>query len=149
MEVLAAGSSTATPIPYPADVATGAGMTALDGSHVLVVGGAGPNGGDPGARVFTVPCATIACTATSWQSSVLTPLALAQSFAIDRSTALVTGEDASGGMHAYRLAATSVTEVPFRVARSHARAVRLPLGTPGAGPIALVGGATTIESFIP
>ena len=59
-------------------------------------------------------------------------------------------------MHAYRLSASAVAEVPFRVPRSHARAVRLPIGTPGAGPIAVVGGdpdAGTntgyIESFIP
>ena len=145
-------SSTNGPIPfaYPSDATTGAGMTALDGTHVLVVGGGEAGAGGVGARVLTVPCgATTPCTTTPWQATLPSALTLAQALTIDTSTAFVTGEDASGAMHAYRLSATSVAEIPFRIPRSHARAVRLPLGLGSAAPIALVGGNPTIESFIP
>jgi hypothetical protein len=148
IEVLAAGALNGVAFEYTPDPTTGAGMTALDGSHVLVVGGTGATGGDGGARVFDLSCKA-ACAPTAWARSVLTPLRFAQAFAIDGASAFVTGEDASGGMHAYRLAASSVSEVPFRHARTQARAVRLPLGAPGAGPIALVGGNALIESFVP
>jgi hypothetical protein len=150
VELLAAGSTEALAMAYPIDTTTGAGMTALDGSHLLVVGGAtDPATGGAAARVFTVPCKTTACAAAPWSAALPTPLTFAQAFAIDASSAFVVGEDAKGAMHAYRLSATAAVEVPFRVPRSHARAVRLPLGSPGAGPIAVVGGATNIESFLP
>ena len=149
VELLGAGATSAIAIPYPADVTTGAGMAALDGTHLLVVGGSDGSGADPGARVFTVPCKSGACAASAWQASVLTPLALTQAFAIDASSAFVTGEDARGAMHAYRLSPMSVAEVPFRVPRSRARGIRLPFGAPGTGPVAIVGGSPTLESFVP
>jgi hypothetical protein len=151
VELLAAGSTNALAVAYPADPTTGSAMAALDGTHVLVVGGAGAGGADPGARVFTIPCNAPPCVATSWEASVLTPLSFAQAFAIDAASAFVTGEDATGAMHAYRLSSSKVAEIPFRLARSHARGLRLPLDAraPGEGPVAIVGGNPTIESFIP
>jgi hypothetical protein len=148
IEVLAAGALNGVAFEYMPDSTTGAAMAPLDSSHVLVVGGTFASGGDAGARVFNLSCKT-ACAAIGWASSVLTPLRFAQAFAIDGASAFVTGEDANGGMHAYRLAASSVSEVPFRHPRTQARAVRLPFGSPGAGPIALVGGNALIESFVP
>ncbi len=148
VEVLSPGATTSLALGYPADATAGAGVTALDSSHVLVVGGSGANG--TAARVFTLPCSVSAsCAPVLWSTALPTPLPLAQAFGIDPQTAFVTGEDPSGAMHAYRLSSSVVAEVPFRVPRSHAQAVRLPFGLPGAGPVAVVGGATSLESFIP
>ena len=65
-------------------------------------------------------------------------------FDIDATSAFVVGEDAGGAMHAYRVSANLVQEVAFKVARSHARGVRLPTGA-----IAVVGGDVNVESFVP
>ena len=120
-------------------------------ARVLVVGGMSGASGGVSARVFAVPCSatTTPCATTTWDATLPTALAFTQVFAIDAASAFVVGDDVGGTTHAYRLAATSVSEVPFRVKRSHARAVRLPLGASAAGPIAVVGGDTTVESFIP
>jgi hypothetical protein len=144
--------ATGEALGYPADPTTGSAMTVLGApgatsSNVLVVSGAG-------ARVIAVPCggSNPACAPTPWQATLPTPLALAQVFDLDASNVFVVGEDASGAMHAYTLSATTVVEIPFRLPRSHARAVRLPIGTAGAGPIAVVGGdqaGGTMESFVP
>ena len=148
------------PYDYPADFSSGAGMVPLgpDGtttsSNVLVVGGvtSGANGGVQGgtqARVITIPCGTTAgwapCSTTPWPATIPTALTFTQAFAIDSQTAFVVGDDTTGVTHAYRLTSASVAEVPFRVTRSHARAVSLPLNNA----IAVVGGDPNIESFIP
>ncbi len=145
------------PLDYPPDETTGAGMAVLGpagsgSSSVLVVGGATTSGGGSSARVLTVPCGTsttLPCAATTWPAVLPTALTFAQAFTIDPSSAFVVGEDASGAMHAYRLSQAAAVEVGFQHQRSHARAVRLPFGAPGSGPIAVVGGDPTIESFIP
>ncbi len=124
VELLAAGSTEALAMAYPIDTTTGAGMTALDGSHLLVVGGAtDPATGGAAARVFTVPCKTTACAAAPWSAALPTPLTFAQAFAIDASSAFVVGRDAKGAMHAYRLLGDGGGDRgPLRVPRSHARA---------------------------
>ncbi len=149
---------------YPADPSSGAGMVALGPpgalpSNVLVVGGMTEKSGTTemsggtAARVFTIPCGKpTPCATTTWDATIPTPLAFTQVFAIDAASAFVVGEDVGGAMHAYRLSRTSVAEVPFRVKRSHARAIQLPVGAgkaAGTGAIAVVGGDSTIESFIP
>jgi hypothetical protein len=106
-----------------------------------------------------MPCGTgttPACASTTWQVTLPTPLVSTQVFGLDATRVFVVGEDASQATHAYTLTSTTVVEVPFRVPRSQARALRLPYGTPGGGPIAVVGGdpdAGTntgyIESFVP
>ncbi len=154
-------SSTTTPIalPLPPDTTAGAGMTALDDSHVLIVGGGSASGavGGNAVRVLTVPCGTTApCQPTPWSVTLPTALTFAQAFTLDSSTVFVVGEDPSGTTHAYTLTASTAIEVPFRVPRTHARAVRLPIGPAGTGPIAVVGGqpdaganTSYIESFVP
>ena len=142
IEVLS-GPTTTTPIglPFPADPTTGAGFDALDATHLLVVGGSGTNG--TAARLYPLSC-TSSCAPTTWAAALPTPLVFTQVFAIDAASAFVVGEDASGAMHAYRLSASVAQEVPFKIPRSHARAVRLPTGG-----VAVIGGDTTMESFIP
>ncbi len=135
-ELLGAGATNATPLPYPADPTTGGGVDALDTSHALVVAGST-------ARVIDFTC-TAACTATPWTATLPTPLAFAQVFDIDSLNAFVVGEEASGVSHAFRLSASLAQEIPFKLPRSHARAVRLPLG-----PIAIAGGNAQMESFTP
>jgi hypothetical protein len=128
--------TTAIGIPYPPDATTGAGLDALDATHTLLVGGTS-------ARVVDLSC-TSSCAAVPWGATLPTPLAFTQVFAIDASSAFVVGEDASGAMHAYRMSSALVQEVAFKVPRNHARAVRLPTGA-----VAVVGGAPSMESFVP
>ena len=54
------------------------------------------------------------------------------------------GETDGGGSLAYRVSPSLVQPIPFAVPRSHARAVRLPMGQ-----VAVVGGSTWVESFTP
>jgi hypothetical protein len=156
--VYASSSSKPIALGYPPDTTTGAAMVGLDPGHVLVVGGGNGSVGGNAARVFTVPCdgVTTPCAMTTWPTTLPTALTAAQAFSIDSATAFVVGDDPSGATHAYTLSQVAAVEVPLRLPRVHARAIRLPIGAPGTGPIALVGGdadagANTgyMESFIP
>ena len=165
-EYLLLNGTTGVPLDYATDTTTGAGMTILGApgatsSSVLLVGGANATAGGNTACVLTVPCggsypACTPCDSTRWQATLPTGLISTQVFGLDSSSVFVVGEDGDQAMHAYTLSATTVVEIPFRVPRNQARAMRLPFGTPGMSPIAVVGGdpdAGTntgyIESFIP
>ncbi len=137
VEVLASGATQAIALAaYPADTSTGGGVDALDGSHVLVVEGAA-------ALSIDLDCTT-SCAPIPWAVTLPETLTFAQVFDIDASSVFVVGEDAAGASHAIRVSTTAATEVPFKLARNHARGVRLPLGQ-----VAIVGGNATMESFVP
>ena len=99
----------------------------------------------PGARVFDLDCvppkAGGFCTPVAWNAPMVT-MPSAQAFTIDAKTAFVVGNDASNNTHAYVITSTTATEIKFNVARKGATALRLPTG-----PIVVVGGDVTMESF--
>jgi hypothetical protein len=137
VEILGAAATLATPLAYPADATTGGGLDLLDSSHAVLVAGTT-------ARVIDFTCATSCTTETPWTPTLPAALTFAQAFDIDASSVFVVGEEADGTTHAFRFSTTAATEVHLKLPRSHARAVRLPLG-----PVAIVGGNLQMESFIP
>jgi hypothetical protein len=144
----ATGPGKAEPVgDYPFDDTTGAGATALDPTHVLLVGGVTPAGHDAGARVIDLQCTT-GCVPMAWNAPLSTPLVTAQAFTLDSQTALVVGNDASNDTHAYRVnQQTGATEIAFKVPRMGATALALPMGP--VPPVLVVGGDVTMESFVP
>jgi hypothetical protein len=153
IEIVAPNTTTGSPLPYPSDPTYGAGASALDGQHVLVAGGLSASGEDPGVRWFDLACtpspagadasAGNACI-TTW-AALPVVLETAQTFTWTATDGLVIGNEfVSGKTHAFRLNATSATEVPTRIPHTRASATWSPVGT-----IVLFGGANMIESFTP
>ena len=143
VEILGATATSATALSFPPDPTTGAGAAALDGAHVVFAGGVDPMKADAKLRVVDLGCASM-CTAAPWTSSLPALLVRAQAFALGDGGALVVGDDAMGVTHAARVSPTRADDVPFKAARSGARAVLLPTGA-----IAVVGGAQVVETFVP
>lgn len=139
VEVLGEAAAVATSLSaYPSDPTIGGGIDALDSAHMLYVAGSA-------ARVINLSTACDApCTENAWDAGLPTPLTFAQVFDIDSTSAFVVGETDGGGSLAYRVSPSLVQPIPFAVPRSHARAVRLPMGQ-----VAVVGGSTWVESFTP
>ncbi len=143
-EILAIGAAVGTKLPYPADPVTGCGATALDGSHVLVVGGVGSPtdaGGTAQARVIDLACTTD-CKPAPWMGTL--PLVRAEAVALAADVALVLGDDASGASRLFRATAAGPTEIPLKVARRGARLQALPVKNT----VAIVGGAPELEQYV-
>ena len=132
-EVLAPGTSVATPLPLPPDGLRECGLAVLDPARVLVVGGQAP------ARAFDLTCAA-PCTPVTWSTAV--PLGRAEAHALAPDVAFVSGDAPDGTTHAYRATPTELREIPLRVPRRGARLMVLPTLAP-----ALVGGGSGIESY--
>ncbi len=149
-ELLADGASTSTELPLPLDATTGAGAIALDNETVLVAGGVltdGDGGVSSGAtRLINLACTSEDCV-TPWPAlpETLNPTT---AFLLDGTagaeSVLLVGDDATTMTHAVLLNAADAGDTPLREARQAARAVVLP--TQG---IAIVGGTTDIESYLP
>ncbi len=134
-EVLAAGASVATPLPFPADAVKGCGAATLDNAHVAVVGD-----GEP-VHVLDLACTTD-CKPAAWPAPV--PLVRAEAQPLAPDALFVVGDDADGATHAYRASATELREVPLRIARRGARLLATPVGA-----LAVVGGgAPGIEQYL-
>jgi hypothetical protein len=143
VEIVAAGTSRGSALPYPPDDSVAAGATALSGDAVLVAGGFSVTGGDPGARTVDVACVA-QCAPATWEATLPVPIVNAQAFTIDPANAFVVGNELLGGStHAFRLTSTTATEVPTKVPHSNARATMSPLGS-----IVVFGGSNLIESFV-
>jgi hypothetical protein len=143
-ELLAPGSSVFTKLPLAADPVKGCGATALDTSHVLVVGGVGSPtdvNGAAQARVIDLAC-TVDCKPAPWPGTL--PLVRAGAMALGANAALVLGEDASGASRVFRAAPDGPKEIPLKVPRRGARLTTLPV----AGTAAIVGGAPSIERYV-
>ena len=144
-ELLAPGSTLATPLPFPPDAVHGCGAALLDSTHVLIVGGTGATG-DTGAglpaRVLDLACTT-SCAPVAWPDAVKLTTAQAQPLAAD--AAFVVGDDASGNTHAYRIsAAAGMREVALKTPRQGGRLVYSPTGA-----MHVVGGnAAGIEQYL-
>lgn len=106
----------------------------LDGSHVVVAGTGAP-------AVLDLACVS-ACAPQPFGADPGVPIV--QLFGATSDAVLALGEDADGTSRARLLRAGADVEVPFKVARKHARGLRLPTGA-----VAFVGGAKEIESFVP
>jgi len=144
VEILSSGTTAGVALAYPPDASTGSGAATLDGEHVLLAGGTTPMGQDAGVRSIDLTC-NMQCAPAAWAMlPAPLPLGQAQVFTSDPATALLVGDDPSGMTRAYRLTATTVTEVATKVAHSGARGIVSPLGS-----VVIFGGASEIESFVP
>jgi hypothetical protein len=142
-EVLAPGAAIATPLPFPADATKGCGASALDATHVLVVGGAGSAldvAGAAPARILDLACAD-KCTPAPWPGAL--GLVRAEAFTLAPNAAIVAGDDATGASHVFRVTDSGPTEITLKAARRGAHLVALPV----AGTVAIVGGAAAIEQY--
>ncbi len=142
-EILGTGVALGTKLPFPSDPVKGCGATALDGSHVLVVGGVGsPSdvGGAAQARVIDLACTTD-CKPTPWMGTL--PLVRAEAIALAPDVALVLGDDASGASRLFRATAAGPKEITLKVARRGARMQALPVKNT----VAVIGGAPEIEQY--
>jgi hypothetical protein len=108
------------PLPYPADPTTGGALAALDGSHVLLVGGVSSVDGAPEPpRTFDLGC-TIACAP---EATATASLDLRRATALASNGAVVAvGEDADGVTRAAwaKDAQGAFVEVPLRDPRKGA-----------------------------
>jgi hypothetical protein len=137
IEIVPPGATASTVTTLPPQNVAGSAGTALDGDRVLFVWATGTTGSfftvdlahpDPAAVAVT---ATLPCSAKHVDVQTLDP-----------KTVLVVAED--GPSCAFTWDGTTVKEVPLRIARRGARAIRLPTGA-----VAIVGGNATIEQFTP
>ena len=147
-EILPPGATAAsTALSYPADETTGIGVAPLDGSHVLVAGGADSAGNPAPIRVLDLGCSGT-CTPTTWANGPSIALSPSQAFSLgfggNQEDALLFGDDTAGTSHVFRLGPNGSTELQFKVPRRGARAVALDIPA-----IAVVGGANVVESFTP
>jgi len=148
VEVIAAGAAAGAARAYPADSSTGSGAASLDGTHVLVAGGALADGSSAGVHTIDLSC-TSQCTPTPWPPLGATVVG-AQVFAINATSAIVVGSEPSTGAvpgltHVYQVTSATATEVPTKVAHTNAGALASPVGVVGS--VLLVGGAPEIESL--
>jgi hypothetical protein len=143
-ELLAPGAQLAAKLPLPPDPVKGCGAIALDGSHVLVVGGVGSPTDVKGAaqaRVIDLACTT-GCTPAPWQGTL--PLVRAEAMTLAPDAALVLGDDATGASRLFRASAGGSKEIPLKLPRRGARLIALPVR----GTAAVVGGAASIEQYL-
>lgn len=143
-ELLAAGATRASALPFAPDATIGGAAAPLDGSRVLLVGGVDEAGAAAIPRVLDLGCAS-ACAPIAWERAA-PPIALvhAEAFDLGAAETFLMGDDADGLSHAFRVREDTALPVPFKTPRRGARAVRV---NPPA--IAVVGGADGIESFTP
>jgi hypothetical protein len=148
VEIIAPQGTGGSPLPFPSDASSGAAMTQLDGTHLLVAGGVLPDGSDAGVRALDLGCAQGCGSAPgtqTWGSPLATPLTNAFVADYDPARALLVGSEPRSGLtHVFLLTTAAATEIPTKVAHTNARAISSPVGT-----VLIVGGATEIESFVP
>jgi hypothetical protein len=147
VEIVGAGATASTALPFAPDAIAGAGAAMLDAQHVLLVGGFDPAGAPAPTRVLDLACGT-ACAPAVWSHAAL-PIAIARptSFSLDGGAALFVGDDASGSSHALRVSENAVQEIPFKVPRKGARGIEYLAA--GLRSFVVVGGAKELESFAP
>ncbi len=141
------GAAASTALAYAADATTGSSAAPLDASHVLVAGGVDAAGSAAAVRVFDLGCSGT-CAPVVWSGGPTTPLTTSQLFSLgfagNANDALLFGDDATGASHVFRLDQAASTELPYKIPRRGARAVKLDVPA-----IAVVGGANVVESFTP
>jgi hypothetical protein len=144
VEIVASGMTTGVALDYPPDASTGSGAAMLDGTHVLLGGGATPTGEDAGVRSIDLTC-SMQCAPSPWAAlGAPLPLTPAQVFASDPANALLIGDDPSGITRAFWITATIASAVGTKVTHMGARGIVSPLGS-----VVIFGGSGEIESFVP
>jgi hypothetical protein len=150
IEIVAAKASSGSALPYPPDPSSGAAMTEIDATHVLVAGGVLPDASDPGVRALDLGCTQACASAPSTQTWGSAPLpvpltnAFVAAYASPLRGFLVGSEAGSGLTHTFLLTMIGASEVPTKVPHTNARAIASPVGT-----VLVVGGAGEVESFVP
>jgi hypothetical protein len=144
--MLLAADGTKTPLATTVDPTQGASGIVVDATHVRLMGGVDSSGNDAQVRLLDVSCDPSAtdCTPPPQGISLPVPLVRSEAFALNGGEALLIGDAVDGVTHAYRVTASDAIEVPLKVGRKGARAVKMP--TEGFG---VLGGAGEIESFAP
>lgn len=138
VEVLAPGATAAVPLGFPPDPRTWVAAP-YDGAVVVLAGSGPPRSVDLGCASQCSPRPFSTDPFSTDPGARVTELYMA-----DATGVFAVARDSTGTTHALRLSPTGATELPVKVPRKNARSVRLPTGA-----IALIGGATTIESFRP
>jgi hypothetical protein len=148
IEIVGPGAVAGSGLAYPPDGSSGASMTEIDSTHVLVAGGVMPDGSDAGVRELDLGCAQACGSAPGTQTWGALPVPVTNAFVFDYINPprgfLVGSEPASGLTHTFLLTPTGATEVPTKVPHTNARGINSPVGT-----VLIVGGAGEIESFVP
>jgi hypothetical protein len=135
VEEIPAGATTSTPLSaFPSDPHTGA-AAALDGSRVVVVRSDGTS------VLYDLVCSQT-CAPAAYSTDLGMPVV--EAHGADADSVVAIGRAMDGSTHVFRLRQGSASEVPLKIARKNARAVRLPTGA-----LAIAGGSATIESFVP
>jgi hypothetical protein len=151
VEVLNDTQSALVTLGVPADPTTGLGLTALDGTTMLMAGGKDPTTG-AGASVRTLD---VSCGATCTPNDLgPLPSALtgARAFRLESVKALVTGDTDDGETHSFVLttggAKLEISEQPLRERRKGASATILPNGQVGLlGGLSIDGSGSPVSSF--
>lgn len=141
-EIVTAGATSASALPFPADATAGAAAWLLTGTTVILAGGADASGASAPTRTVDLGCST-SCAPAAWKAPV-PKLSACSVFAFDATTALLIGDDDTGATRSFSLTPASAVEIPFKLPRRHARAVVAPTGA-----IVVTGGASVPESFFP
>lgn len=129
--IASSGATQLTTAPMPAGV-----CAPLDGSKIVVATGTMGQ-----AQKVDLSC-TPTCPPTPWGGTLAN--APIQMFSSTANDVFVLADAMDGTTHAYRMSEASSVEVAFKIPRKRARGLRLPTGSVG-----VVGGSTTIESFLP
>jgi hypothetical protein len=137
VEVLAPNTTTAITASFPARAVSGAAGTAIDGDRVLFAWATGTAG-----SFLTLDLAHPDVTAVPVTATLPCAARHLDAVTLDPKTALIVAED--GPSCAFTWDGQIVKEIPLRIPRKGARAIRLPTGA-----VAIVGGSATVEQFAP
>jgi hypothetical protein len=140
---------------FPPDPTQGLGVTALDATNALAVGGKDPaTGTAAGLRTLDVACA--ASCATTELAALPMALGRTKAFVLAPNRIMVTGESDDGQNHALLVdtsaAPPTFTEKVLREPRKGATAIWLPtsqVGFVGGQVVATGASATSIEAYFP
>jgi hypothetical protein len=138
-EFVGPGATSASALPYPARATTGGtGVTPIDANRVLVLAG-----GDTQPRVLDLSCSS-ACDFQPRGGALPLTLTDNEAYTLEASQQVLLGRDATAD-HVFVVGEIGAPrEVPFKIGRRGARALRIFNGA-----LLFVGGATTMESYAP
>ena len=130
-ELLAPGATQTVPLAFPAEALEGCAAAWLDGTRVVVA--------KTKVEVLDVSC-TVNCAAQPWPGDL--PYVRAEATGFSGDAALVTGDDANGVTHVFRLSSGAAREVAVKVPRKGSRLIGIPSTS-----ALLLGGAPQIEMY--
>jgi hypothetical protein len=137
VEILADDATSAVPTGFAPQSIMGATLVALDANHLVAAWASGTK-----ATFFALDLTNVAQSATPVDATLPCSAKHMDLVALDAKTTFGVAED--GDSCAFTWDGATITPVALKVPRRGARAIKLPTGE-----IAIVGGSTTIESFMP